>query len=50
MDVIFMKYDQWVENNNNNNSIDMMTYYRPSTVLGEKFDEYYAEAKAREIS
>ena len=48
-DVIFLKYDQWVENNKKNKR-DMSTYYRPSTVLGEKFDEYYEEAKMKGVS
>lgn len=49
MDVIYLKYDQWIENKNKN-SIDMMTYYRPSTILGEKFEEYFEEAKMKGIS
>lgn len=48
-DVIFLKYDQWIENNDKN-KIDMSTYYRPKTVLGENFEEYYQEAQAKEIS
>lgn len=48
-DVIFLKYDQWIENNNKN-KMDMSTYYRPSTVLGDKFEEYLQEAKMKEIS
>lgn len=49
MDVIYLKYDQWIENNDKNKR-DMSTYYRPSTILGEKFEEYYEEAKMKEIS
>jgi uncharacterized phage protein (TIGR02220 family) len=49
LDVIYLKYDQWVENNDKNKT-DMSTFFRPSTVLGDKFDEYYQEAKAKEIS
>ncbi|MBR3672848.1 MAG: conserved phage C-terminal domain-containing protein [Clostridia bacterium] len=49
MDVIYLKYDQWIENNDKNNK-DMSTYYRPSTILGDKFDEYLQEAKMKEIS
>ena len=49
MDVIYLKYDQWVENNDDNKK-DMSTYYRPSTILGEKFDEYLQEAKMKGIS
>lgn len=49
MDVIFMKYDQWIEENDKN-SIDMSTYYRPSTILGEKFEEYLQEAKMKGIN
>jgi uncharacterized phage protein (TIGR02220 family) len=48
-DVIFLKYDQWIENNDKNKT-DMSTYYRPSTILGEKFDEYYQEARMKGIS
>lgn len=49
-DVIFLKYDQWVENNKKNNKIDMSTYYRPSTILGDKFEEYVEEARMKGIS
>lgn len=49
MDVIYLKYDQWVENNDKNKN-DMSTYYRPSTILGEKFEEYLEEAKMKGIS
>ena len=49
MDVIYLKYDQWIENNDKNRK-DMSTYYRPSTILGEKFDEYLQEAKMKGIS
>lgn len=49
MDVIYLKYDQWIENNDKNKK-DMSTYYRPSTILGEKFEEYYEEAKMKGIS
>lgn len=48
-DVIFLKYSQWIENGDKN-KIDMSQYYRPSTVLGGKFEEYLQEAKAKEIS
>lgn len=48
-DVIYLKYDQWIENNDKNKR-DMSTYYRPSTILGEKFEEYYEEAKMKGIS
>ncbi len=48
-DVIYLKYDQWIENNDKNKK-DMSTYYRPSTILGEKFDEYLQEAKMKGIS
>lgn len=48
-DVIFLKYDQWIENNDKN-KMDMSTYYRPTTVLGKKFDEYLQEAKMKGIS
>ena len=48
-DVIYLKYDQWIENNDNNKQ-DMSTYFRPSTILGEKFEEYYEEAKMKGIS
>jgi uncharacterized phage protein (TIGR02220 family) len=48
-DVIYLKYDQWIENNDKNKK-DMSTYYRPSTILGEKFEEYYEEAKMKGIS
>ena len=48
-DVIYLKYDQWIENNDKNKK-DMSTYYRPSTILGEKFDEYLQEARMKEIS
>ena len=49
MDVIYLKYDQWIENNDKNKK-DMSTYYRPSTILGEKFEEYYEETKMKGIS
>jgi uncharacterized phage protein (TIGR02220 family) len=49
MDVIYLKYDQWIENNDKNKK-DMSTYYRPSTILGEKFEEYLEEAKMKGIS
>ena len=49
MDVIYLKYDQWIENNDKNKK-DMSTYYRPSTILGEKFEEYLQEAKMKGIS
>lgn len=49
MDVIYLKYDQWIENNDKNNK-DMSTYYRPSTILGDKFEEYLQEAKMKGIS
>lgn len=49
MDVIYLKYDQWIENNDENKK-DMSTYYRPSTILGEKFEEYLQEAKMKGIS
>lgn len=49
LDVIFLKYDQWIENKDKN-SIDMSTYYRPSTILGDKFEEYVEEAKMKGIS
>lgn len=49
MDVIYLKYDQWIENNDKNNK-DMSTYYRPSTILGEKFEEYMEEARMKGIS
>lgn len=49
MDVIYLKYDQWIENKDKN-SIDMSTYYRPSTILGDKFEEYLQEAKMKGIS
>ena len=48
-DVIYLKYEQWIENNDKNNK-DMSTYYRPSTILGKKFDEYLEEAKMKGIS
>jgi len=48
-DVVYLKYDQWIENNDKNKK-DMSTYYRPSTILGEKFDEYFEEAKMKGIS
>lgn len=48
MDVIYLKYDQWIENNDKNKK-DMTTYFRPSTILGDKFDEYFAEAKMKGI-
>lgn len=48
-DVIFLKYDQWIENNDKN-AKDMSTYYRPSTILGDKFEEYLEEAKMKGIS
>ena len=50
MDVIYLKYDQWIENNKKNNKIDMSTFYRPSTILGDKFEEYLQEAKMKGIS
>lgn len=49
MDVIYLKYDQWIENPDIN-KFDMSTYYRPSTILGDKFDEYLQEAKMKGIS
>jgi len=49
MDVIYLKYDQWIENNDKNKK-DMSTYYRPSTILGDKFEEYLQEAKMKGIS
>lgn len=49
MDVIYLKYDQWIENNDKNKR-DMSTYYRPSTIFGDKFDEYLQEAKMKGIS
>ena len=49
MDVIYLKYDQWIENNDKNKN-DMSTFFRPSTILGDKFDEYYEEAKMKGIS
>lgn len=49
MDVIYLKYDQWIENNDKNKR-DMSSYYRPSTILGDKFDEYLQEVKMKEIS
>lgn len=49
MDVIYLKYDQWIENPDIN-KFDMSTYYRPSTILGDKFDEYLEEAKMKGIS
>ena len=49
MDVIYLKYDQWIENNDKN-KMDMSTYYRPSTIFGEKFEEYLQEAKMKGIS
>lgn len=48
-DVIFLKYDQWIENNDKN-KMDMSTFFRPSTLFGEKFDEYLQEAKMKEVS
>ena len=48
-DVIYLKYDQWIENNNKNKK-DMSTYFRPSTILGEKFDEYFEESQMKGIS
>ena len=48
-DVIYLKYDQWIENDDKNKK-DMSTYYRPSTILGEKFEEYLEEAKMKGIS
>lgn len=48
-DVIFLKYDQWIENPDIN-KFDMSTYFRPSTILGEKFDEYLQEARTKGIS
>ena len=48
-DVIYLKYDQWIENSDKNKT-DMSTYFRPSTILGEKFEEYYQEARSKEIS
>lgn len=48
-DVIYLKYDQWIENNDNNKK-DMSTYYRPSTILGDKFEEYLEEARMKGIS
>ena len=48
-DVIYLKYDQWIENNDKNTK-DMSTYYRPSTILGEKFEEYLQEANMKGIS
>ena len=48
-DVIYLKYDQWIENNDKNKK-DMSTYFRPSTILGEKFEEYLEEAKMKGIS
>lgn len=48
-DVIYLKYEQWIENNKKN-KMDMSTYFRPSTILGDKFEEYYQEAKMKGIS
>ena len=48
-DVIYLKYDQWIENNDKNKK-DMSTYFRPSTILGEKFDEYFEESQMKGIS
>lgn len=48
-DVIFLKYDQWIENNDKNKT-DMSTFYRPSTLFGDKFEEYLQEAKMKGIS
>lgn len=48
-DVIYLKYDQWIEHNNENKK-DMSTYYRPSTILGDKFGEYLEEAKLKGVS
>lgn len=48
-DVIYLKYEQWIENNDKNKT-DMSTFFRPSTVLGDKFEEYYQEAKMKEVS
>ena len=48
-DVIYLKYEQWIENNKKN-KMDMSTYFRPSTILGDKFEEYYQEAQMKGIS
>lgn len=48
-DVIFLKYGQWI-NNNSKNKNDMSTYYRPSTLFGDKFEEYLQEAKMKGVS
>ena len=48
-DVIYLKYDQWIENNDKN-KIDMSVYFKPSTILGDKFDDYHREAKLKGIS
>ncbi len=48
-DVIYLKYDQWIENGDKN-KIDMSSYYRPGTVLGSKFEEYLQDARMKGIS
>lgn len=48
-DVIYLKYEQWVENDGKNKA-DMSTFFRPSTILGDKFEEYCQEAKMKEVS
>ncbi len=49
VDVIYVKYEQWVENDDLNTK-DMVSCFKPSTVLGSKFDEYNLEAKRKGVS